>query len=557
MAVRVQRSCRHGRGRSQALSDSDRRPADAAGPRRHCRAARLGGGGLLRDLPGARRGRPAGSRAAMARGRAARLRAPPGGAGARAIADARRDPPRHPARQRVPVPRPASRSCSAAPGPHRPPWDSRRCSSRPIRRCACRRGAATAASPTMSMRSACCCCAWRLAVRRWRSSTTRPILRRKLELGTYAALAGDERLPPMIGDLVRGMLAGGPRTPAAARPCCATRPARAGAVSRHGRRVGRSGRIAWRAARSGTRGRWRQHWRVEPDAGAARFARRERRSQWLRRGLGDAHLPRGWRSWCATGISICTNDADGDASIGDAGDRVLDPLAPLCWRGMALWPDGIGTALAAAQAASPRSWCRSRRSSCARKPATGRRRVPNVATPPSCGSRLASSTLVAAAREGSGVPRLAYLLNPLMPCASPLVDGHWVARLADLLPALEEAASRVDRQQGEPIDTHVAAFISARPERRMDNDLTFRAAAPGGDVPGAASHAAPCSRRCTRQPLPGVAVWLAARAGPVLDVWRNRERRAAVAERLQELARAGRWRRCWPFAGRSSGNCVE
>ena len=36
------------------------------------------------------------------------------------------------------------------------------------------------------------------------------ILRRKLELGTYAALAGDERLPPIIGDLVRGMLAEDP-----------------------------------------------------------------------------------------------------------------------------------------------------------------------------------------------------------------------------------------------------------------------------------------------------------------------------------------------------------
>ena len=32
---------------------------------------------------------------------------------------------------------------------------------------------------------------------------------------------------------------------------------------------------------------------------------------------------------------------------------VLDPLAPLCWRGVALWPDGIGTALAVAQAAIP------------------------------------------------------------------------------------------------------------------------------------------------------------------------------------------------------------
>ena len=41
----------------------------------------------------------------------------------------------------------------------------------------------------------------------------RAIIRRKLEFGTYAALAGDERLPPIIGDLVRGMLAEDPEHP--------------------------------------------------------------------------------------------------------------------------------------------------------------------------------------------------------------------------------------------------------------------------------------------------------------------------------------------------------
>ena len=32
---------------------------------------------------------------------------------------------------------------------------------------------------------------------------------------------------------------------------------------------------------------------------------------------------------------------------------VLDPLAPLCWRGIAVWPDGLGPALAAAHEAAP------------------------------------------------------------------------------------------------------------------------------------------------------------------------------------------------------------
>ena len=32
---------------------------------------------------------------------------------------------------------------------------------------------------------------------------------------------------------------------------------------------------------------------------------------------------------------------------------LLDPLAPLCWHGVALWPDGIGPALAAAEDTDP------------------------------------------------------------------------------------------------------------------------------------------------------------------------------------------------------------
>ena len=87
------------------------------------------------------------------------------------------------------------------------------------------------------------------------------ILRRKLELGTYAALAGDERLPPIIGDLVRGMLAEDPEhrpTPTLLRDPASARGRRVAA--RPPRRAQRPDR-AGAAARSGTRGRWRMRWR--------------------------------------------------------------------------------------------------------------------------------------------------------------------------------------------------------------------------------------------------------------------------------------------------------
>ena len=74
----------------------------------------------------------------------------------------------------------------------------------------------------------------------------------------------------------------------------------------------------------------------------------------------------------------------------------------------------------------------------------------------------------------------------------------------------------------------------------MDNDPSVQS----GGAMGAACLAqlrvlAQLQSRLHPRPLPAVAAWLAARAGPVLATWRNRERRAAVEERLQALTQAG------------------
>ena len=366
------------------------------------------------------------------------------------------------------------------------------------------------------------------------------ILRRKLELGTYAALAGDERLPPIIGDLVRGMLAEDPEhrpTPTLLRDPASAR----------GRRVAaRPPRRAQRPIVLGSGEAWNARslayaLAIEPDQGLNAL-RANHVEQWLRRGLGDAQLATRVEELVRhRNLDMSPNDVDGEAALVMRAIAVLDPLAPLCWRGLALWPDGIGTALAAAQASKPDAvvpleeiilreeagnWAAARAERC-------------DATVMRVEARQQHSWLQQRG-EGSGVPRLAYLLNPMMPCASPLVDGHWVARLADLLPALEETASHVDRRQGEPIDTQLAAFIAARLERRMDNDLSVQS----GGAMGATCLAqlrvlAQLQSRLHPRPLPGVAAWLAARAGPVLATWRNRERRAAVEERLRALTQAG------------------
>jgi hypothetical protein len=120
------------------------------------------------------------------------------------------------------------------------------------------------------------------------------------------------------------------------------------------------------------------------------------------------------------------------------------------------------------------------------------------------------------------------------------MSGRWVTRLPDLLLALEEAAARADHKQVRPVDGHIAAFIAARSERRLDSDLAALTG-PSGDAASLAQMRilAQIQTRYRVPALPRLAGWLAEQAEPALAAWRNRANRAAIAERLQILAKAG------------------
>jgi eukaryotic-like serine/threonine-protein kinase len=365
------------------------------------------------------------------------------------------------------------------------------------------------------------------------------LLRRKLELGTYAALARDDRLPPIIGDLVRGMLAEDPEhrptptlllDPASARGRrVAARPPR-----RAQRPIIMAGHEVWNARSLA------YALADEPEAGV-NAVRSGAVEQWLRRVLGDATLATRVEELVRhRSLDTLPDDAGGEAGLVMRSIELLDPLAPLCWRGVSLWPDGIGSALAATQGSEPDLTLRLQEIITHEEASNW-----GALRPDRCD--LAVLRVEARQHHGwlqqrgeGGMPCLTYLLNPLMPCASPLVGNTWVAQLADLLPALEATATKIDRQRTEPVDTHTTAFIAARLERRMDLEPS---AVDGGHVAAACLAQlrvlAQLQSRLHPRPLPAIAAWLAARAGPVLATWRNRERRAALEEQLQRLMSAG------------------
>jgi hypothetical protein len=138
-----------------------------------------------------------------------------------------------------------------------------------------------------------------------------------------------------------------------------------------------------------------------------------------------------------------------------------------------------------------------------------------------------------------GLPRVLYGANPLMCCASPILGGRTVARLADLLPALEEAAPDADRKRP-PMDGHLAAFIAARADQSLLGDagrLTgFASAEDRLCVLGLLGR---LQQRMTAEKLPKLAGWLLESGLADLGAWRCLATRKRLGEKLAECAAKG------------------
>jgi hypothetical protein len=366
------------------------------------------------------------------------------------------------------------------------------------------------------------------------------LARRKLELGSLAALAGGARLSGSLQDLLHLMLADEPDhrpmpsvllEPGQARSRrLATRP-----PARATRALDIGGESAWFARDLASA--IARH----PDQGAG-LLRTGQVDRWLRRNLGDSGL--------ATRVEECVQrraaEALGDESRAQAmlvmrTVAVLDPLAPLVWRAASLFPDGLGPLLAwvLASANGPLTvaleelvahdaitqWCACQ---------TRRRDLPALKQD----ARDWRGWLATRGPMG-GLKRLVYALNPLLQCGSPLLSGHSAARLGDLLPALEAAAAQADKKRP-PIDADIAAFAAARADQALVVEL--------GQMDGCATEAdravvlgffGRLQLRTHPAPLPRLASWLLESGMIALTRWHSLATRTSLATALASHAQAG------------------
>lgn len=358
------------------------------------------------------------------------------------------------------------------------------------------------------------------------------VILRKLDFGCCKALTAGTRLASQLGDLLVGMLADDP----AHRPSLellldstavrgrrvATRPA-----SRAAQTLQIEGLSVWNA-------RALAFAMARHPAAAANLLRLGVVDHWLRRALNDSAL--------ALRVEESVRPHGSSAAVMKA-VAVLDPLAPLCWDGLALWPAGIGPLLARGVAAPDTA---SKLSDLLAQDAIPTWLALREGAAEAALARLESRAWRAVAQdmETGGPARLRYQLNPLLPCASPALAGQTVTGFAELPPALERSAAGGRLAEQAP-DRELVGFIAAR--------------RPGGwpvaePAPGEAGPHRPALRLLgvlaqvqaelpLPLPLPAIAAWLGQRAAPALEGWHSKRRREAKQRELPAVAATGDLRR--------------
>ncbi len=361
------------------------------------------------------------------------------------------------------------------------------------------------------------------------------ILRRAFSLGSFASLlAGVPALPAVLGNLLRGMLAEDPdqRPP----PALLMEPMRA--VTRRG--TARPTRRAARSIEVGAHVAWTAREvayavATEPQAAWA-MLRSGAVDRWIRRELNDPTLGAKLEE-IRVRHSVEAETPQLASFMLMRAVAALEPLAPMVWRGEAFWPDGFGTALAAADAptigvlreiveqAVFALWASNH----------SHRKDSSVL-------RLLSAewlSMLAIRGAAGGLRRLLYALNPRLACASPLLGGRPVLRLDELLPALEAASGRANRGEP-PLDPDIVAFVAAHSDAPTRAGLVgLNSLAGEAERPLMLRLLAHLQTRFELGPLPGLALWLHESGVTGMDRWRSRSTRTALGRRVATLVAAG------------------
>lgn len=366
------------------------------------------------------------------------------------------------------------------------------------------------------------------------------ILKLKIQQGTYNTLVGDERLPMAFVELLRGLLCDDPeqRWDIEALDLWLSGRRLSPLQPRHEKRAARgfpfNGKEYFNCRELAAA--MARNW----DA-AIPPVLEGKLELWLRRAVEDKERAQA----VADAVRMVLNGG-GERRV--ASDQMLckvlmllDPTAPIRYKGFNAMPDGVGAALAMAMSQKgdtrlvaevilreiPKLWFE------ARKFYSPENSVME-------GNFRELKNYLAQTGLGFGLERCLYEMNDALPCQSPLVGEEYITELKELLPALNAAAGAQSGSKQWPVDRHVAAFMGARARSDIDRNLVqLNDPDQGRAFMALLNLFAVFQYRLGPEQLPALAAWLGTLAAPAVAAYHSRDKRKELEKELGKIVRRG------------------
>lgn len=220
---------------------------------------------------------------------------------------------------------------------------------------------------------------------------------------------------------------------------------------------------------------------------------------------------------------------------------LLDPTAPIRYKGFNAMPDGVGTALAAVMAQKsdtrlvaevilrevPKLWFEARK----------------FYSPDNSlmeGNFRELKGYLTQTGMGFGLERCLYEMNDALPCQSPLIGEEYITELKELLPALNASATKMGASKQWPVDRHVAAFMGARARSDIDRNLmALSDPDQGKSFLALLNLFAVFQYRLGPEQLTALAAWIGSLASSAIAGYHSRDKRKELEKELGKLVRRG------------------
>ncbi|MBY0431707.1 MAG: serine/threonine-protein kinase, partial [Rhodospirillales bacterium] len=365
------------------------------------------------------------------------------------------------------------------------------------------------------------------------------VLRQKMSIGTYAVLVGEERLPLAMIEVLRGLLCDDPHERWTMESLD---------LWLSGRRLSPLQPRLEKRAQRGFQFRGKEYFGAR-DLGMA-FSKfwdeaippvmEGRLELWLRRALEDKERAEMVQTVMRNAAVPAADKRVGADQLLARVCIILDPTAPIRYKGLHAMPDGFGPLLAYLMANGrdlrliaecitreiPKQWFESRSEY-------------NPEYSPLEGNFRELRAFLMSTSTGFGMERCLYELNDSLACQSSLVGADYVVDFRELLSALDNAAKRVDPKTW-PIDRHIAAFIACRVNYDVDRQITnLSDPKPEQSTLAMLGLLALMQWRQGNEPLYNLAAWVGGLIQPIVENFHSRQRRKRLDKEIPRNIRQG------------------